>query len=451
VIIEKYVKGNVMKSIRVTAVLLWCIIVCSAMSYGQKADNSAEYIHDWNRMVTDIIMKDGFSPPVISRIYSYCNMAAYQAAYHGFAGYRSLEGQINGFPTMPQPESGKEYKWEICVVEAYRAVVNNLLYRANYSDSLYAAHIERLSAQTPPEIVERSKKYAQDIAKELRIWYKNDGHIRNQGRSRYVFPRSPGKWEPTPPAFADPLDPFFNTMRPFTMDSAGQFRAAPPFPYSEDPKSSFYQQNIEVYNFAKTLTKEQKEISLFWDCNPIKTWHQGHFVFNTQMISPGGHWLNIVGIASKKLQKSMIESLEAYTLVSIGLYDGFLSCWNEKYDYHLIRPITFIHKFIDPDWEPLLQTPPFPEHTSGHSTISAISAQILTNLYGKNVSFDDDTEVRFGYPVRSFPSFLDAALEASTSRIWGGIHYPLACNEGNRIGKIMGNHITKKITLSVKK
>ena len=78
--------------------------------------------------------------------------------------------------------------------------------------------------------------------------------------------------------------------------------------------------------------EEQKEISLFWDCNPIKTWHQGHFVFNTQMISPGGHWLNIVGIASQKLQKSMMESLEAYTLVSIGLYDGFLSCWNEKYD-----------------------------------------------------------------------------------------------------------------------
>lgn len=439
-----------MRCIRVVVALLCLLSLYHVPVRAVENDNSARYVHEWNRMVTDIIMKDGFSPPVISRIYSYCNMAAYQASYSGYSGYRSLEGQIKGFPKMPKPETNKEYKWEICAVEAFRAVVNGLLYRANMSDSLYAAHIAELSAQTSPEVAERSKKYAQDIAKELRIWYKDDGHIRNQGRSRYVFPRAAGKWEPTPPAFADPLDPYFNTMRSFTLDSAGQFRAAPPYQYSEDPKSAFYQQNVEVYTFAKTLTKEQKDISLFWDCNPIKTWHQGHFVFNTQMISPGGHWINITGIACKKLNKNLIQSLEAYTLLSIGLFDGFLSCWNEKYSYHLVRPITFIQKFIDSDWEPLLQTPPFPEHTSGHSTISAASAQILTNILGDNVSFDDDTEVRFGYPIRSFPSFLDAALEASISRIWGGIHYPLACNEGNRVGKMIGNHVTKRIVLKEK-
>lgn len=436
-----------MNCFRIVIIALLLVLVQSNVFAVDNKDKSAQYVHEWNIMITNIIMKDGFSPPVISRLYTYCNMAAYQSSHHGFSEYRSLEGQIKGFPTMPKPETGKEYKWEICAVEAYREVVNNLLYRANMSDSLYAAHIAELSAQTTPEIAGRSKKFAQEIAKQLRIWYKDDGHVRNQGRSRYVFPRAAGKWEPTPPAFADPLDPYFNTMRPFTLDSAGQFRAAPPYQYSEDPKSAFYQQNVEVYTFAKTLTKEQKEISLFWDCNPIKTWHQGHFVFNTQMISPGGHWVNIAAIACKKLNKNMIQSLEAYTLLSVGLYDGFLTCWNDKYSYHLIRPITFIHKFIDSEWEPLLQTPPFPEHTSGHSTISAISAQILTNLFGDNISFDDDTEVRFGYPTRTFPSFLDAALEASVSRIWGGIHYPLACNEGNRIGKTIGNHVMKKIQL----
>ena len=168
-------------------------------------------------------------------------------------------------------------------------------------------------------------------------------------------------------------------------------------------------------------------------------------MYATKKITPGGHWIGIVGIAARKANSSYIETVEAYALTSIALFDGFISCWDEKYRSILIRPETVINEEIDPDWLPYLQTPPFPEYTSGHSVISTSAAVMLTSIYGENFSFNDSTEVIYGLPVRNFDSFIDASSEAAISRLYGGIPYMPAIPEGVSQGKKVCNLIVSRI------
>jgi hypothetical protein len=172
---------------------------------------------------------------------------------------------------------------------------------------------------------------------------------------------------------------------------------------------------------------------------------KGHVMFATKKISPGGHWMNINRLACKKSNADFVQSAEAYALLSVSLIDGFISCWDEKYRSKLIRPESYINEHIDEDWVPLLQTPPFPEYTSGHSVISAASAVTLTKLFGDNFSFVDSTEVEYGLTSRTFASFNDAAKEAAISRLYGGIHYRPAVVNGLTEGTALGNYIIENV------
>ena len=138
--------------------------------------------------------------------------------------------------------------------------------------------------------------------------------------------------------------------------------------------------------------------------------------------------------------------INAYSLVSISLFDAFISCWDDKWKTIVVRPETVINEYIDEDWLPLLQTPPFPEYTSGHSVISRSAAIMLTEIYGDNFQFDDTSELEFGLPVRSYNSFIQASEEAAISRLYGGIHYEMAISNGVSQGQKIGEFITNKLT-----
>lgn len=171
-------------------------------------------------------------------------------------------------------------------------------------------------------------------------------------------------------------------------------------------------------------------------------------MFATKKISPGGHWIGITGIACKKSDLAIDKTIEAYALVSIGLFDAFISCWDEKYRSKLIRPETYINEHIDKEWTPILQTPPFPEHTSGHSVVSRTSAILLTHLFGDNFEYNDTVEEEFGLPARWYDSFLQASEEAAISRLYGGIHYMPAIQEGIKQGERVGKIIVDRIHTS---
>jgi len=230
------------------------------------------------------------------------------------------------------------------------------------------------------------------------------------------------------------------------LDSASEFRPPKPPVYDiKDKNSEFYKALMFVKQTGDSLTDEQKWIADFWDDNSFKLNVSGHVMFGTKKFSPAGHWLNIAGIAAKKSQADFSTTVCAYAITSIALFDAFISSWDEKYRSNYVRPETVINKYVDEDWRPHLQTPPFPSYSGGHSTISAAAAEALTSIYGDNFSYRDTSEMEFGIPARDFTSFRQAALEANISRVYGGIHYLFDCNNGNVRGTKLGEFIVQKL------
>jgi hypothetical protein len=212
-----------------------------------------------------------------------------------------------------------------------------------------------------------------------------------------------------------------------------------------DTNSAYYREVLEVMKTVNNLTPEQKHIADFFDDNPFKLHVTGHIMYGTKKFSPPGHWMNIVGIAAEKSGAGFHKTVAAYTETSIALFDGFIACWKSKFTTNTIRPETVINKFLDPSWEPYIQSPPFPSYVSGHSVISAASAEVMTHHFGDSFAYTDTSSLEFGIPARSFPSFREAALEASWSRLYGGIHFRCDLVEGNLVGIRIGQHVVNRL------
>jgi hypothetical protein len=173
-------------------------------------------------------------------------------------------------------------------------------------------------------------------------------------------------------------------------------------------------------------------------------------MYATKKFSPPGHWMNIVGIAAEKSKADFNKTVAAYTETAIALFDGFIACWKSKFSTNTIRPETVINKLVDPSWQPYIQTPPFPSYVSGHSVISAASAEVMTHHFGENFSYTDTSGLEFGIANRSFKSFREASLEASWSRLYGGIHYRSDLEQGNLVGKQIGEYVVGRLHMGRK-
>jgi len=410
----------------------------AAEGWKQKAENP-DFIHRSVKQITDVIVHDIYSPPVASRIYAYVSIAGYEAAIQGDLRYSSLAGQLHALTPIPGYKTGKKYSASLASVHAILLVGKALVISEATIESFHKKILQEFrKTGMPEEVFKNSISFGQVIADHILAWAAKDNYKETRSYPKYAVSDDAETWKPTPPAYMRAVEPHWNKIRTFLIDSAQQFKPLIATPFSTDKNSAFFKEAADVHAVGLKLTTEQKEIANFWDCNPFKMNVRGHVMYATKKISPGGHWINITRLACKKTNADFVQSAEAYACVSIALADGFISCWDEKYRSNVIRPETFINQYIDISWTPLLQTPPFPEYTSGHSVISAASSLMLTRLFGKNFAFADSTEIEFGLPVRYFKSFESAAEEAAISRFYGGIHYmPSIINgieEGNKIG-----------------
>lgn len=440
-------------------VLLPAIVMLVAVSASVRAEESegwkrpepdfskpATFVHEWNRLLIEIIKIDGFTPGSAARNFAYFNVAAYEAALPGFPACRSMAGQLNDLTPAPAPEKGKKYDWRVAIVAAYQRIAPELIYRRTISDSAAEEHYAMLAKMgVASDVLDRSKAYGRAVGEHIAAWMKGDNFVQIGAKPRYEVPIFDGAWERTPPAFWDPVDAYWGSHRTFALESPRQFEPQPPPAFSTDPNSEFYKMAMDVYQRDKALTTEQKVVATFWDCNPIHSFFDGHMMYNTRQVSPGGHWISITSIVCEKKGVDMMESLENYVRVSTAIADGFISAFGTKYQYNTIRPVTYIQKYIDSTWMPFIETPPFPEWTSAHSTISAAAAAVLTHVFGERFEYDDWTEAYLGYPVRSFTSFRQAAEEVTWSRIWGGIHYVPSCMQGMEVGWKIGEYVASNV------
>ncbi|MEO6130822.1 MAG: vanadium-dependent haloperoxidase [Saprospiraceae bacterium] len=423
---------------------------CKNKPFDSKVCGRTEYLRDAVRNTTEVIVHDIFSPVVAARIYAYANIAAYEAIrYDHPKKYKSLAGQLNGLTEVPAPPADRHVNFDLAGLDAYLTVSKALIFSESEVEALRTQIYAKLQEDgVPDDVFEASRAYGNVVADHILAWSKKDNYAQTRSFPKYTVTNEQGRWQPTPPAYIEGVEPNWNQIRPMTLDSAHQFPPIPAYPFSTDKNSKFFQEAMEVYKLNDIDTENKVAIANFWDCNPYVMHQQGHLMFATKKMTPGGHWMGIVGLVTRKAGLDMAGTSEAYTLTSIGLFDSFISCWDEKYRSNLIRPETYINQYIDPNWLPTLQTPPFPEYTSGHSVISTSSAVILTHLLGDNFEFIDSTEAVYGLPNRTFHSFLEAAAEAAVSRHYGGIHYRAAIENGVEEGRKVGQYVLEKVVTS---
>tara|TARA_R110002020_G_scaffold113688_1_gene261595 strand:+ start:98068 stop:99432 length:1365 start_codon:yes stop_codon:yes gene_type:complete len=411
---------------------------------------TADDFHMEADKITEIMIHDIFSPPVASRIFAYPNVAAYEIIAQANPEYSSLVGTVTDLEPIPPLEPSKNINPQLAALIAHIDLSKSLIFSEHlmesYRDSLYTAW-ENIN----PLEFNASKAYALEVAAHITKWMSKDNYKQTRTMPKFtVMTDDASRWQPTPPAYMDGIEPHWSKIRPFVIDSASQFKPVPPPPFSMEEGSEFHTQLKEIYDIGLRIKEEGDEseelkMAQFWDCNPYVSVTYGHLMFATKKISPGAHWMGIAKIACKKTNADVDRSIYAYTKTSLAIVDGFISCWDEKYRSNLIRPETLINQYMDENWRPVLQTPPFPEYTSGHSVVSGAASVVLTNIFGDNFAFDDDTEVPYGLPVRSFTSFENAAMEAAMSRMYGGIHYRAAVEVGIKQGRDLGNFVVDKL------
>ena len=421
-----------------------CKKPASPAEYNAKAANVENYNSALNKL-TQVIIHDIFSPPVASRIYSYANLAGYEALVPFYPNYESLGGKLKRFQAGPKPDPGKEYCFPLASVRAFLTVARALTFSVDFYDEFEKPFYEQYKKDGVPEdVYERSMAYGEAVAKHVLDYGAKDSYKQTRG-FKHTVTNEEGTWVPTPPAYMDAAEPQWNKLRCWVMDTCNQFMPPRPFPYSLVKGSPYEKELDEVYQAGKNLDKTKQDIAYFWDDNAFVMNVAGHVMYASKKMTPGGHWLAIAQTVARQKKLDMMHTVEAYTLTSFALSDGFISCWDEKYRSKTIRPETVINKSIDPKWTPFLQTPPFPEYPSGHSVISTAAATVLTELIGDNIAFTDSTEFQYGHGVRSFSSFRNAADEASISRLYGGIHYRSALVNGQIEGEKVGKWVIEKI------
>lgn len=420
------------------------IIACTPNTAYKAELQDPELFQSAVKNLSDIIVYDIFSPPVAARVYMYPTIAAYEVMAQGNNEYISLSNQLSGL--TPIPSMDENVNLNLAALYAYNAVGKTLIFSEDRMEKYEVKLEEKLkNFGVPRSIKKASKAYAEKVVEHILNWASKDMYNQSRTYPKYTIKEEDRFWKPTPPDYMDGIEPHWNKIRTLVLESANQFSPKAPLTFDLTKGSPFQKQLQEVYEVGDNLTPEQIEIAKFWDCNPYVTHHRGHAMFATKKITPGGHWIGITGIAARQAKSNFIETIDAFAHVSVALFDGFISCWDEKWDTLVVRPETLINQYYDEEWLPLLQTPPFPEYTSGHSVISRASAVVLTKLYGDNFSFADTTEVAFGLPIRKYNSFIHASEEAAISRLYGGIHYMMAITEGVSQGQKVGETVAKKL------
>ena len=410
---------------------------------GQRTQDS---LVNWYRLVLELVRHTPtYSPPVASRAFAYIGVTGYQAVASGDGDMQSLAGQLNGLaPTLPR-DPAQIYDDAVVLDAAFASAAQSFFANTGPTGQRAMAAMAKSAATkaaigVAPDVVSRSQAYGEAIALHIITWSKTDGGavIENMGFP-YDYPlvEADGQWKPTSLVRQQqkPLLPNWGTNRPFALSSNADCELPEPAAYSEDPASDLYQQAMEVVDIKTNLTDEQKVIARFWSDDPMLS------------PTPPGHWISV---ALQILQRNSADtrtSVDVMARLGISVADAFIVNWKSKYQYNTLRPITYIRKVMDPKWEALLITPPFPEFPSGHSSQSGAAAAVLTAIWGENFAFEDATHEDDGIAPRPYASFWAAADEAALSRLYGGIHFRPAIELGLDQGRCVGDFVIALKTL----
>jgi class 3 adenylate cyclase len=405
---------------------------------------------DWMNVIYDRVAADALSAPAGARVYAYAGITAYEALVPFMPDNRSLSFQLNGLGDLPLPDFPEDLSFAD-YIDMYdqETVVNAAMYsvalalfrdKTNESREAFVALRDqwlesRLAAGISQEEIDLSIVYGDLLGKAIGDWMNGDNYIQIRERDPYVLPSEHDSDYRLTAEASQPAEPYWGDLRSMVLPYETVCWQAENYAYSEQQDSDFYRQAFEVFEAGNNLTPEQRAIAEWWVDTPSLTG------------TPAGHWVQIMNQLVTQLDLDMGRAAEMYAMVGMVLGDSFISTWGQKYVVNLLRPETYINEHISARWRPYIQTPPFPEYPSGHSVVSGAAGDMLTALFGTNVHFVDETHVARGDAPREFFSFTQAANEAAISRLYGGIHYRAAIENGLRSGSCIAITALNNIVL----
>ena len=387
---------------------------------------------DWYKLQLRILLERNSS--LNAAYFGYIGIGLYESVRHGINNSVSLSKALYQMPEMPVIDNSKTYNWQVSANATMASMIrayNTGLTPANLAsiDSLENAYNEKLHSQAGADF-SRSQVFGRSIATAVYNWSLTDAF--NPTNTGWVPPIFVGAWVPTPPAYANGINPFVSSARPFLEADLTTVASPFPAPYSEDPNSDFYKIEKTVYNVSLTLTTEQKNTALFWV-------DQG----NGTAYTPGGHDFSIVTQALEQTNASLAVAAEAYAKAGIAERDATIVCFRSKYAYNVLRPVTYIRRLINPDWLPFIPTPPHPEYPAAHALITGSVMEALSKVLGDKVSITDHTYDFLGLTPRKYNTIFAAGEEAGMSRLYGGIHCLVSINTGLAMAQDLGDKIGK--------
>ncbi|MCU0815074.1 MAG: vanadium-dependent haloperoxidase [Cypionkella sp.] len=396
--------------------------------------DSAQVLIGWYRLVLELVRHTAtYSPPVAARSFGYLGVIGWEALA-ATRGLTSLAGQLNGLTPLPPgpPVLDEALVLHAALTGGVRALFGNT---GPTGQRAMDAMERRMGERAGVGAVQpaASLAHGRAVADHILAWAEGDGGavVANMGFPlTWSLGTQAGAWVPTSLIRQQqaPLLPEWGKNRPLAMPNGRACPLPPPPAYSEEPGSAFHAEAIEVYETSRSLTDEQKLIARFWSDDPMLS------------PTPPGHWVTILVDIAERDALPVERVADGLARLGVAASDAFIACWQSKYEFDLLRPVTYIRAHIDKTWEPLLITPPFPEYPSGHSTLSGASAEVLTAIFGPDFAFEDSTHEADGLPVRSFPNFRAAAQEAALSRLYGGIHFRAAIDRGLEQGACVATH-----------
>jgi hypothetical protein len=365
------------------------------------------------------------------RYYAYSGIAAFEAIAPGRALGLSGVSKWNGLTNLPQPDRFRLYYLPASVNTALASMNRSIFTTANAADKAAIDSLETalntsyLSDQNA-DVIARSNAFGQSVADAVFSWSETDGY--KNASATYTPPVGPGLWVPTPPAFAAASTPYWGNNRPIIAGSIDNTQPGPPIAYSEDLTSPFFQMVKHDYDVSQTLTPDQTADALFWRDIPG--------------VTTAGHWVSILQQVLKQTNSHLDKAAYAYAVTGACFNDAAISCWQTKYKYTLVRPITYIRNVMGfTTWNSLLTTPAHPEYSSAHAVVSAAISDAFTAVFGNIRSFTDHTYDYEGFAPRTFSSFRAIGEDAGNSRVFAGIHYQPSVDTG----LIQGRKVTANI------
>ena len=413
--------------------------VSSASKAPKKTEVSADVVYQWYKFMANLQLNVNPQPnPIVaSRAFAYIGVGLFEAVQPGIKGGSSFSPKLYEMPAMPKPDMSQDYSWHesanAALASLFKQFAPNLSNADKASiDAKELAVYNQLKLTTPEDILNRSQAFGRSIATAIFNWSTTDNFtLSSEG---YTPLNEPWAWVPTPPNFPAPLAANLQYSRPFLRYSLDATAPPIPVPFSTTTNAPFYNAAKEVHDLGGSLTATaaNKATANWWaDAGGVGTGLPAPY-----------HLMSIVTGVLESHQAGLWKAAEVYAKTGIAIKDGPIITFRAKFQYNLLRPVTYIQRHISPNWLSHLVNPPYPDYTSGLVSNYGPLIQVLINEFG-DVAYTDNVYAWKGLPARPFASLSLMRHEAAISRVYAGIHYRFTQLVTINMGIELGNEIDK--------